>query len=44
MQANQGMDLGSNNDMANKIVQDRKKLQNYQGLYQSWQGLVKMKD
>lgn len=43
MQVNQGTDL-NNNDMANKMAQDRRRLQNYQGLYQSWEGLVKMKD
>lgn len=30
--------------MGNKILQDRRRLQNYQGLYQSWEGLVKMKE
>lgn len=41
---NQATDLSLSNDMGNMILQERKMIQNHQGLYQSWEGLVRMKD
>lgn len=32
----QNIDLSTNSDISAKILQERKRLQNYQGLYQSW--------